>query len=95
MKIVGEPAKLEIMHKACTLLPNVKTVELVNCTNGSNQAASLTTPSVIEVDNLVISNAPHIRPISVIKLAWDIFRPKKSLVVMPTLYSYYLNLERD
>ena len=50
---------------------------------------------MIEVDNLVISNAPHIRPISVIKLAWDIFRPKKSLVVMPTLYSYYLNLERD
>ena len=92
---MGEPAKLEIMHKACTLLPNVKTVELVNCTNGNNNAAPLTTPSVIEVDNLVISKAPHIKPIALIKLAWDIFRPKKSLVVMPTLYSYYFNQERD
>ena len=92
---MGEPAKLEIMHKACTLLPNVKTVELVNCTNGNNNAAPLSTPSVIEVENLVISKAPHIKPIALIKLAWDIFRPKKSLVVMPTLYSYYFNQERD
>ena len=92
---MGEPAKLEIMHKACKLLPNVKTVELVNSTTGSNLFAVLSTPSMIEVDNLIISKAPHIKPMTVIKLAWDIFRPKKSLVVTPTLYAYYLNTERD
>ena len=92
---MGEPAKLEIMHKACALLPNVKTIELVNSTTGSNLFAVLSTPSLIEVDNLIISKAPHIKPMTVIKLAWDIFRPKKSLKVTPTLYAYYLNTERD
>jgi hypothetical protein len=92
---VGEPAKLQIMHKACTLLPNVKTVELVNSTTGTNLFAVLSTPSMIEVDNLIISKAPYIKPMTVIKLAWDIFRPKKSLTVTPTLHTYNLNPERD